>query len=91
MVCTALDNVEARLYIDQKCLFYQKPMLESGTLGAKVGLFSGESTYRGREVVTVLTAEAQPARALCVCLYTSTCAVYESTRLSVRPGGALSR
>jgi len=35
MVCTALDNVEARLYIDQKCVFYQKPMLESGTLGAK--------------------------------------------------------
>lgn len=35
MICTALDNVEARLYIDQKCLFYQKPMLESGTLGAK--------------------------------------------------------
>jgi ubiquitin-activating enzyme E1 len=35
MVCTALDNVEARLYMDQKCLFYQKPMLESGTLGAK--------------------------------------------------------
>lgn len=35
VVCTALDNVEARLYIDQKCLFYRKPMLESGTLGAK--------------------------------------------------------
>jgi ubiquitin-activating enzyme E1 len=35
MVCTALDNVEARLYLDQKCLFYNKPMLESGTLGAK--------------------------------------------------------
>ena len=35
MICTALDNVEARLYIDQKCLFYRKPMLESGTLGAK--------------------------------------------------------
>jgi len=34
-VCTALDNVEARLYIDQRCLFYRKPMLESGTLGAK--------------------------------------------------------
>lgn len=33
MVCTALDNVEARLYIDQRCLFYHKPMLESGTLG----------------------------------------------------------
>lgn len=35
MVCTALDNVDARLYVDSKCLFYQKPMLESGTLGAK--------------------------------------------------------
>lgn len=35
MICTALDNVEARLYVDQRCLFYQKPMLESGTLGTK--------------------------------------------------------
>ena len=35
MVCTALDNVEARLYVDQKCVFYKKPMLESGTLGTK--------------------------------------------------------
>ena len=34
-VCTALDNVEARLYIDQRCVFYNKPMLESGTLGTK--------------------------------------------------------
>lgn len=33
MICTALDNVEARLYVDQRALFYQKPMLESGTLG----------------------------------------------------------
>lgn len=29
-VCTALDNIEARLYVDQKCLFYHKPMFESG-------------------------------------------------------------
>lgn len=36
MVCTALDNVEARLYIDQKCMFYHKPMLESGTLGCYI-------------------------------------------------------
>lgn len=35
IVCTALDNVEARLYVDQRCLFYHIPMLESGTLGAK--------------------------------------------------------
>ena len=35
IICAALDNVEARLYLDQRCLFYQKPMLESGTLGTK--------------------------------------------------------
>lgn len=34
-VCTALDNVEARLYMDQRCLFYGLPMFESGTLGTK--------------------------------------------------------
>lgn len=34
-VVTALDNVDARLYLDQKCLFYQKPMVDSGTLGTK--------------------------------------------------------
>jgi ubiquitin-activating enzyme E1 len=34
-VCTALDNVEARLYVDQRCLFYRLPMMESGTLGTK--------------------------------------------------------
>lgn len=35
MVCTALDNIQARLYIDQRCMFYHLPMLESGTLGTK--------------------------------------------------------
>jgi ubiquitin-activating enzyme E1 len=34
-VWTALDNVEARLYVDQRCMFYHVPMLESGTLGTK--------------------------------------------------------
>eukprot|EP00615_Pteridomonas_danica_P013815 CAMPEP_0114400252 /NCGR_PEP_ID=MMETSP0102-20121206/16262_1 /TAXON_ID=38822 ORGANISM="Pteridomonas danica, Strain PT" /NCGR_SAMPLE_ID=MMETSP0102 /ASSEMBLY_ACC=CAM_ASM_000212 /LENGTH=1016 /DNA_ID=CAMNT_0001562545 /DNA_START=1 /DNA_END=3051 /DNA_ORIENTATION=+ len=34
-VTNALDNVDARLYMDQRCLFYQKPLLESGTLGTK--------------------------------------------------------
>lgn len=34
-ISTALDNIEARLYVDQKCLFYRLPMLESGTLGTK--------------------------------------------------------
>jgi len=32
-VCNALDNVHARLYSDQQCVFYKKPLLESGTLG----------------------------------------------------------
>eukprot|EP01118_Nematostelium_gracile_P004901 TRINITY_DN1583_c0_g1_i2.p1 TRINITY_DN1583_c0_g1~~TRINITY_DN1583_c0_g1_i2.p1 ORF type:complete len:572 (+),score=188.51 TRINITY_DN1583_c0_g1_i2:717-2432(+) len=34
-VCNALDNVEARLYMDSQCIFYKKPLLESGTLGTK--------------------------------------------------------
>ncbi|KAK6943192.1 THIF-type NAD/FAD binding fold [Dillenia turbinata] len=33
VVINALDNVNARLYIDQRCLYFQKPLLESGTLG----------------------------------------------------------
>lgn len=35
VVITALDNVEARLYVDSKCVAFQKPMLESGTQGNK--------------------------------------------------------
>jgi ubiquitin-activating enzyme E1 len=38
-VCwNALDNVQARQYTDARCLFYSKPLLESGTLGTKVGV-----------------------------------------------------
>ncbi|KAK6145242.1 hypothetical protein DH2020_022062 [Rehmannia glutinosa] len=32
VVVNALDNVNARLYVDQRCLYFQKPLLESGTL-----------------------------------------------------------
>ncbi|KAF3782429.1 Ubiquitin-activating enzyme E1 1, partial [Nymphaea thermarum] len=35
VVINALDNVTARLYIDSRCLYFQKPLLESGTLGTK--------------------------------------------------------
>ncbi|KAL5720963.1 E1 ubiquitin-activating enzyme [Ranunculus cassubicifolius] len=35
VVVNALDNVTARIYMDQRCLYFQKPLLESGTLGAK--------------------------------------------------------
>ncbi|XP_010609055.1 ubiquitin-like modifier-activating enzyme 1 isoform X2 [Fukomys damarensis] len=34
-VANALDNVSARLYMDQRCVYYCKPLLESGTLGTK--------------------------------------------------------
>ena len=34
-VINAVDNVKARLYIDSRCVFYKKPLLESGTLGPK--------------------------------------------------------
>ena len=34
-VTNALDNVDARLYMDRRCVFYLKPLLESGTLGTK--------------------------------------------------------
>lgn len=34
-VTNALDNVQARQYMDRRCVFYQKPLLESGTLGTK--------------------------------------------------------
>ncbi|KAI9220444.1 ubiquitin-activating emzyme E1 [Blastocladiella britannica] len=35
LVTNALDNVEARKYVDRRCVFYKKPLLESGTLGTK--------------------------------------------------------
>eukprot|EP00105_Crassostrea_gigas_P035764 XP_019919912.1 PREDICTED: ubiquitin-like modifier-activating enzyme 1 [Crassostrea gigas] len=34
-VANALDNVDARLYMDRRCVYYNKPLLESGTLGTK--------------------------------------------------------
>ena len=35
LITNALDNVEARTYVDRRCVFFQKPLLESGTLGTK--------------------------------------------------------
>lgn len=31
----AVDNIHARLYVDQRCVWFEKPLLESGTLGTK--------------------------------------------------------
>jgi len=33
--CNALDNMQARYYVDSRCVFYERPLLESGTLGTK--------------------------------------------------------
>lgn len=33
LVVNALDNVNARLYVDSRCVYFCKPLLESGTLG----------------------------------------------------------
>lgn len=32
-VANALDNLDARTYMDRKCVYYRLPLLESGTLG----------------------------------------------------------
>ena len=34
-IVNALDNVNARLYVDSRCVYFCKPLLESGTLGPK--------------------------------------------------------
>eukprot|EP00056_Hartaetosiga_gracilis_P012248 m.194705 g.194705 ORF g.194705 m.194705 type:complete len:1260 (-) comp13661_c0_seq1:157-3936(-) len=33
LVCNALDNMKAREYVDNQCVLYEKPLLESGTMG----------------------------------------------------------
>lgn len=37
-VTNALDNVMARQYMDRRCVYYTKPLLESGTLGTKANV-----------------------------------------------------
>jgi ubiquitin-activating enzyme E1 len=37
-VVNALDNIQARLYVDSRCVWYNKPLLESGTLGTKANV-----------------------------------------------------
>ncbi|XP_059608519.1 ubiquitin-like modifier-activating enzyme 1 [Phlebotomus argentipes] len=32
-IANALDNVDARSYVDRRCVYYRKPLIESGTLG----------------------------------------------------------
>lgn len=34
-VANALDNISARQYMDRRCIYYELPLLESGTMGPK--------------------------------------------------------
>lgn len=33
VICNALDSMKARFYVDNRCVFYERPLLESGTMG----------------------------------------------------------
>ena len=35
-IINAVDNIEARKYIDKQCTFNEKPLIDCGTLGTKV-------------------------------------------------------
>lgn len=37
-VVNALDNIQARQYVDSRCVWFGKPLLESGTLGTKANV-----------------------------------------------------
>ena len=37
-VCNALDNMEARFYVDRQCVKYEKSLLESGTMGTSANV-----------------------------------------------------
>lgn len=38
VIVNALDNIQARLYVDARCVWFAKPLLESGTLGTKANV-----------------------------------------------------
>jgi len=38
VIVNALDNIQARLYVDSRCVWFAKPLLESGTLGTKANV-----------------------------------------------------
>lgn len=37
-VCNALDNIDARVYMDRRCVYYQKPLIESGIYISKIDI-----------------------------------------------------
>ncbi|KAF4112580.1 ubiquitin-like modifier-activating enzyme 1 [Onychostoma macrolepis] len=70
-VAAALDNVEARVYLDQCCVRNKKPMLEGGTLGSKGHTLVvvphltesyGHSTSGGQRAIPICTLKNFPHR-----------------------------
>lgn len=39
-VCNALDNIDARVYMDRRCVYYQKPLIESGKFSFLLIIYS---------------------------------------------------
>merc|ERR1719399_1877807 len=37
-IVNALDNIQARMYVDSRCVWFERPLLESGTLGTKANV-----------------------------------------------------
>ena len=69
LIINAVDNVEARKFIDQLCIFYSKPLFDSGTEGIKASsqiILPGKTcTYSdnippSREVVPFCTIRTFP-------------------------------
>uniref|UniRef100_A0A8C1W4M6 E1 ubiquitin-activating enzyme n=1 Tax=Cyprinus carpio TaxID=7962 RepID=A0A8C1W4M6_CYPCA len=70
-VAAALDNVDARVYLDQCCVRNKKPMLEGGTLGSKGHTLVvvphltesyGPSTSGGQKAIPICTLKNFPHR-----------------------------
>lgn len=53
LVVNGLDNIQARLYVDERCVEFKKPLLESGTLGTK-GCFRKQKEREKMERLGVL-------------------------------------
>jgi molybdopterin/thiamine biosynthesis adenylyltransferase len=67
VVINALDNVTARLYVDSRCVYFGRPLLESGTLGAKANTqVVVPSTTENYGALQVLTSHTSYGRAACM-------------------------
>ena len=63
----ALDNVQARMYVDSKVVLYNKPLFESGTLGVMSNV--QPIVPHATESYSDETDEVETSIPLCVCFY----------------------